>query len=320
MLRRQLLGFLPLLPALAASRSVLADQPVRIVMPFAPGGTLDTIARLLAEHLRAEIGRAVVVENRAGAAGRIGVQAVKAAAADGGTLLITPIAPMAVYSHVYRSLAYDPLTDFQPVTQIGTFDFALATAPNLGVSSASELVAWLKRNPGRANYGTPGAGTIPHLIGVLLGRAAGIELQHIAYKGTTEALPDLLAGQVALAITSTDGLNQLHKTGRVRVVATSGRERSHFLPEVATLREAGYDFDATGWHGIFAPARTPPAVIDGLSQALARIIAKPEVAERFRALGLMSTGIGPAAFAEIQRADTRFWAAAVQASGFTAED
>jgi tripartite-type tricarboxylate transporter receptor subunit TctC len=320
MRRRDLLGLLTVFPALAASRVAAADQAIRIIMPFAPGGTLDVIARVLAEHLRVEIGRPVVVENRAGAAGRIGVQSVKAAAADGATLLITPIAPMVVYPHVYKTLAYDPLADFQPVTQVGTFDFALATAPNLGVGSATELVAWLKQNPGRASYGTPGAGTIPHLIGVLLGRAAGIDLQHVAYKGTAEAVPDLLAGQIALAITSTDGFNQWHKTGRVRVVATSGRERSQFLPEVSTLREAGYGFDATGWHGIFAPARTPPAVVDGLSQALARIIAQPQVTERLRNLGLTPTGIGPGAFAEVQRADTRFWAAAVQASGFKAED
>src|SRR6476660_4046884 len=155
----------------------IGGEPIRIVFPFAAGGSGDALARLIAEHLRVALDQPVIVENRAGAQGRIGVQAVKAAAPDGKTLLLTPVAPMSIYSHVYKSLAYDPIADFQPISQVATFDFAIAVGPQVPAKSLRELVDWLKANPPQGSYGTPAAGTLPHFFAVQFARAAGLDLR-----------------------------------------------------------------------------------------------------------------------------------------------
>lgn len=295
----------------------LVEQPVRIIFPFAAGGSGDALARLIGDKMRVELNRPVIVENRTGAAGRIGVVAVKNAAADGTTLLLTPIAPMSVYQHVYPSLDYDPIADFAAVSQLGTFDFGLAVGSKVPAKTLNELVAWAKANPAQANYGTPAAGTLPHFLGVMFGRAAGLDLRQIAYKGSAAALTDLVAGHIPMMVTTNSDLVQMHKDGRIRILATSDKQRSPFLPDVPTFREAGYDLEANGWYGIFAPARTPAGIVERYSKAIVAAVQSPDVRSKLAAFGLHPTGTSATEFAAIQKRDAALWAPAVKASGFT---
>jgi tripartite-type tricarboxylate transporter receptor subunit TctC len=301
----------------APATAQVGEQPIRIIFPFAPGGSGDALARLIADRMRAALNRPVIVENRTGAAGRLGVQAVKNAAPDGMTLLLTPIAPMAVFQHVYSSLEYDPFGDFEPLSQLGTFDFGVAVGTQVPARTVGELMSWARANPGNANYGIPAAGSLPHFLGVLLGRAAGLDLRHVAYRGSAAALADLVAGHIPMMVTTTSDLVQMHKAGRVHIVATSDRKRSPFVPEAQTLREAGYDLEATGWYGMFAPAKTPAELIARYSKVIVAAIDAPEMQSKLQDFGLHPTGTSPAAFAAIQRRDSQFWAPAVKASGFT---
>ena len=319
--RRYLLVGMLALAALipAPARAQLGEQPIRIVFPFAAGGSGDALARLLGEELRMALNQPVIVENRAGAQGRLGVQAVKAAAPDGKTLLLTPVAPMSVYGHVYKALLYDPVADFQPVSQVATFDFALAIGPQVPAKTIKELVEWLKANPAQGSYGTPAAGTLPHFFAVSFAKAAGLDLRHVGYRGSAAALTDLVAGQIPIVVTTTSDLLEMHKAGRISVLATSDKQRSPFLPDTPTFKETGYAIEGTGWYGVYVPAKTPAAVVEPLTRALAAAVRKPEVAERLRAFGLQPTGTSAAELAAIQAADSERWAPAVKASGFTPE-
>lgn len=293
--------------------------PLRIIYPFPGGGSGDTLTRLIAERLGVALERPVIVEPRVGAAGRLGVQAVKTSEPDGNTLLVTPIAPMAVYQSVYPALDYDPVRDFAPVSQVATFDFAVCIDPKIPANKLSELVTWLKANPTKANFGTPGAGTLPHFFGLMFAKAAGAPLQHVAYKGGVLALTDLMGSQIPIVFLSTNELTELHKAGRIRVLATSGTQRSPFLPEIPTFRESGYDIEGNGWWGFFAPAGTPAATISKLSGAIAAIVQSDDVKARIAQIGLKPTGTPPEEFARIQREDIERWAAPIKASGFKPE-
>jgi tripartite-type tricarboxylate transporter receptor subunit TctC len=301
------------------TQAQIGGEPIRIVFPFAAGGSGDALARLIAEHLRIALDQPVIVENRAGAQGRIGVQAVKTAAPDGKTILLTPVAPMSIYAHVYKALGYDPVTDFQPVSQVATFDFAIAVGPQVPAKSLPELVDWLKADPSRGSYGTPAAGTLPHFFAVQFARAAGLDLRHVGYRGSAAALTDLVGGQIPMVVTTTSDLLEQHKAGRIRVLATSDKDRSPFLADIPTFKEAGYAIQGSGWYGVFAPAKTPPEIVDRLNKAIVAAVQMPAVKERLLAFGLQPTGTSAAELSRIQQADSELWAPAVRASGFTPE-
>jgi len=309
-------AMLTLAPPLAAQTRT---APLRIIYPFPGGGSGDTLTRLIAERLGVALERPVIVEPRAGAAGRLGVQAVKTAEPDGNTLLATPIAPMAVYQSIYPALDYDPVKDFAPVSQIATFEFGICIDPKIPAGNLPELIAWLKANPDKANFGTPGAGTLPHFFGLMFAKAAGVPLQHIAYKGGTVALTDLMGSRIPIVFLSTNELTELHKSGRIRVLATSGAQRSTFLPDIPTFRESGYAIEGGGWWGFFAPAGTPAATVSKLSGAIATIVQDEDVKARIAQIGLKPTGTSPEEFARIQREDVERWAAPIKASGFRPE-
>jgi tripartite-type tricarboxylate transporter receptor subunit TctC len=298
----------------------VGGPPIRIVFPFAAGGSGDAVARLIADKMHAALNRNVIVENRTGADGRIGVRDVKDAAPDGDTLLLTPIAPMSVYPHVYAKLDYDPINDFAAITQVGIFDFGIAVGPQLGVKTLKELVDWAKAHASDANFAVPGAGTLPHFLGVLLGRAAQIDLRDVPYRGSAAGVADVIAGHIPIIITTTSDLIQMQQAGRIDVLATSGKARSPFLPEVPSFRESGYDLVATGWYGMFAPAKTPPDVVDRLNKAIVAAVRAPDVSQRMLAFGLQPTGTTAAQFANIVQDDSQMWAPAVQASGFKPEE
>jgi len=307
------------LPA-APLRAQSVPPTIRIVFPFAPGGSGDALARLVADKMGKALGTTIIVENRSGGAGRIGVREVARAAPDGATLLLTPIAPMSVYQHVYKSLEYDPIKDFAPVSQLGTFDFGIAVGTQLEVKNLKELVAWAKAHPDKGSFGMPAAGTLPHFLGVMFGRAAGVNFVPVAYRGSAAALADVIAGHIPMIVTTTADLVQMHKAGRIRILATSDKARSPFVPDVPTFRESGYDLVANGWYAVFAPAKTPPALVERYSKAMAAAVHAPDVSSKLEAFGLTPTGTSPAELGRIQKQDSAIWAPAVQASGFTAHD
>ncbi|MGH6727156.1 MAG: Bug family tripartite tricarboxylate transporter substrate binding protein [Pseudolabrys sp.] len=325
MSRRRLFALAATLCALVAlSAAPLRAQSVpptiRIIFPFAPGGSGDALARLVADKMSKALGNTVIVENRSGGAGRIGVRDVARAAPDGATLLLTPIAPMSVYQHVYKTLEYDPIKDFAPVSQLGVFDFGIAVGPQLEVKTLKELVAWAKAHPDKGSFGMPAAGTLPHFLGVMFSRAAGVNFVPIAYRGSAAALADVIAGHIPMIVTTTADLVQMDKAGRVRILATSDKARSPFLPDVPTFRESGYDLVANGWYAVFAPAKTPFALIERYSKVMAAAVHAPDVSAKLKAFGLTPTGTSAAELGRIQKDDSAIWAPAVQASGFTAHD
>jgi tripartite-type tricarboxylate transporter receptor subunit TctC len=321
-MRRHVLIFLATLAAAICSsasllHAQLTEQPIRMVFPFAAGGSGDALARILAEHMRAGLNKPVVVENVTGAAGRLGTRQVAQAAPDGKTLLITPIAPVVVYPHVYKDLDYNPFTDLVPVSHVAAFEFGIAVGPKVPVKTLKELVAWAKANPKEASYGSPGAGALPHFFGVLFGRAAGIDLVHVGYRGSAPAMTDLAGGQIPIVVTTTSDLLAMHQAKRVTILATSDSKRSPLVPEVPTFREAGYDIEGTAWYAVFASKGTPASVVAEYSKVLAAAVKKPEVKAQLLKLGLYATGTTPGELAKMQKADSDRWAPAVEASGFT---
>ena len=296
------------------------DRPVRIIVGFAAGGTADLLARLVADKMKDSLGQPVIVENRPGAAGRIAADAVKAAAPDGATLMVMPIGPMAVVPHTYKTLSYDPLKDFAAVGIGATFDFALAAGPASGAKSWNEYVAWAKANPSKSSYATSGAGSLPHFFGVLLGKEAGIEMVHVAYKGSAAYVNDLMGGAIPIAVDTVADLSELHRANRIRILATSGTQRAPAVPEVPTFNELGVkNVEASGWFGFFAPARTPPATVELMNRHLNMALRSPDVVDKLRTVGMEPATSTPDEFAKRLAADYAKWGPVVKATGFTAE-
>jgi tripartite-type tricarboxylate transporter receptor subunit TctC len=268
--------------------------------------------------MQKSLGRAVIVENRPGAAGRIGLRAVKEAAPDGATLLFIPGGPITIHPHIFQNLGYDPLVDLLPITQVVKFDVALAVSGKLPVRSLPELVAWLKANPEQATFGSPGPGGATHFLGVELGRLAKLDLRHVAYK--TPALPDLMTGRLPMYITVAAELIEHHQSGSIRILATASATRSRFLPDVPTLRESGFDLEEPpNWHAMYAPAGTPANVAERLRAAILDALRNAEIRARIETLGFEVAGTTGEELARIQRADYERWGPIIKASGFKAD-
>jgi tripartite-type tricarboxylate transporter receptor subunit TctC len=297
----------------------VGESPIRIVLPFPAGGVGDTALRMIAESMRVRLNRTIIIENKPGAAGRLGIQSVKDGPADGTVLLFTPIAPMVLFPHVYDNLGYDPARDFQPISQVGTFDLGVAVGANVPARNLKELVDWLKRHSDQAAYGTPAAGSLPHFFAVLFARQADLDLRHVAYKGNPQAITDLMGGHLPLFFTSTQDLVEPHKAGRMRVLATSGRERSTALPEVPTFTESGYAIHGEGWYGIYAPAKTPAEIVAQLNRAVVEAVRTDEFSKRLKPIGVQPTGTSPEEFSRIQKSASELWGPVVKASGFKAD-
>jgi tripartite-type tricarboxylate transporter receptor subunit TctC len=303
-----------------AHAQITAKQPLRILVPIPAGGTSDVVARLIAERLKDSTAQPVVVENRPGATGRVAVDALRSAAPDGTTILLAPIVVPVIGPLVFKNLNYDPVKDFAPVSQVSKYELAFAVAPNHPARTVPEFVAWASATPARVNVGNPGAGGLPHFVGVMIGRAAGIEFEHIAYKGAGLLQTELMSGQVAAGTNVLSDWIALHRAGKLRILATSGAGRSRFLPEVPTFREQGYPaVEAVGWHGVYAPAGTPRPVVDRLSMAIVKALQAPELREKLLNLGIEPTGTTPEALAAIMAADTARWGPVIKASGFSVE-
>src|SRR5262245_41158526 len=295
------------------------EQTLKIVFPFSAGSSADAVARMLADHMQKSLGRPVIVENRSGAGGRIGVRAVKEAAPDGATLLFAPIGLFTVVPHVYANLGYDPLVDLLPITQVVKVDQALVVSRKLPVHSLPELVAWLKANPDQATFGSPAAGGSVHFAGMEFGRQAKVDLAHVPYKGTPAALPDLMTGRLPMYIASVAEFIEHHKAGTIRILATLGASRSRFLTEVPTMRESSFDIEAPQWFGMWVPAGTPSTVAERLRVAIIDALNNAEIRTRIETLGFEIVGATGEALGRIQRAEYERWGPIVKASGFKAD-
>jgi tripartite-type tricarboxylate transporter receptor subunit TctC len=320
--------------ALAAAGSALASfhpaglaqalpETARIFGGFAAGGTVDVTARRVAEKLRDVVAKSVVVENRTGAGGQIALSALKAAAPDGLTLAVTPMSMLGIYTHTYRKLPYDPVADFLPVSQAVRFDFGFAVGPMVpaSVTNLQQYVAWVKANPANAAFGSPAAGSAPHFVAELFGRAAGLgDFKHVPYRGTQPAIVDMMGGQISAVSGPVGEFLQHLPGGRARLLATTGATRNRFAPNVPTFVEQGFkDFVFEEWFGFFAPARTPPETINRLSTAIRAALATPEVVEGLGQMGLEARGSTPAELAALLKRDTERWGPIVKQIGFTAD-
>jgi tripartite-type tricarboxylate transporter receptor subunit TctC len=309
------------LSALCASPAALAadfaSKPITLLVPFPPGGPTDAMARTLAAAAKAGLGQTVVVENKGGAGGNIGAEAVARAEADGNTVLFGTSGPLAINVSLYRKPGYDPIKSFAPVIQIGHLPNVLVVHPGLPVKNVPELIAYARANPGKLSYASSGNGASSHLAGVLFNNTAGTDFQHIPYKGTGPALTDLLGGQVAM--TFTDVLTALPhiKSGKLRALGVTTIARSQALPDVPTVAEQGLaGFDVSVFFGIVAPAGTPPAVIDKLNRAFADALKQPDVRQTLQQQGLeFAPSTTPAQLAAFIQSEVAKWRVVVQKSG-----
>ncbi len=296
------------------------DKPIRILVGFPAGGTADLIARVVADKLKDSLGVPVIVDNRPGAIGRIAAEAVKNAAPDGTTIMAVPIGPMAVVPHSTKNLNYDPLKDFTPLALGATFQFAIAAGPESGAKTWQEFATWVKANPDKAAYATSGAGSLPHFFGVLLSTELRVPMLHVAYKGSAAYINDLVGGQVPAAIDAIADLTELHRSGKIRILASSGATRSTALPEVPTFKELGLTgVEAIGWFGFFGPANMPKSIVDTLNRAINKALQSPDVVDKLSKIGMDPATSTPDEFARTLGLDYAKWGAVVKASGFTME-
>jgi len=304
---------------LFAASAAAQDRTVKFLVGFPAGAGLDTMTRLVADKMRVSLGQPVVVENRPGAAGQIAMSAVKAAAPDGLTLVMTPLVTVVTAPHVYAKLPYDAFADFAPVAHTANFLFAFTVGAAAPANSLADYVALVKKDDKFGNYASAGTGSLPHFFSLLFAESAGIKLNHIGYKGTAPALTDLLGGQLGAFMGTVSDVAAQHKAGKMRVLATSGARRARELPDVPTFRELGYAIEGAGWYAAYAPAKTPKETVDRLGAAIADAIKSPDVRDRLEALGMEPTGLGPAELARIHKSDYDKWGPVIKASGFKPE-
>lgn len=305
-----------------ASRAQGLPETARIYAGFAAGGTVDVTARRIADKLREVLAKSVVVENRTGAGGQIALSALKTATPDGLTLLVTPMSMLGIYPHTYKKLPYEPAVDFQPVSQAVRFDFGFAVGPMVpaSVKTLGEFIAWCKANPRDANFGSPAAGSVPHFVAELFGRAAGVDLKHAPYRGTQPAIVDLMGGQIAAVSGPVGEFLQHLPTGKVRLLATSGAARNKFAPDVATYAEQGFkDIVFDEWFGVYMPAKVPADALNRAVTAVRSALSSPEVVDALGKMGLEARASSPAELAALLKRDSERWAPLIKQIGFTAD-
>lgn len=303
------------LPAQAQS-----DKTLRVLVGFPAGVSIDVVTRIVTDKMKDELRRPVIVDNRAGAGGRVAAELLKAAAPDGNTVMITPIVVPVLAPMVFSKLNYNPETDFAPVGKVCDFAFALAVPAQGSVKTLKDYAAWLKANPQQANFGSPAAGSLPHFFGVMLGNALGVDMVHVPFNGGAALQSAVLGGHAPAGIDVVLEWQQNARAGKVVVLATSGTQRSRIMPDVPTFKEQGFgDLVGQGWFAMYAPARTPTAAIEEINRALNKALALPEVRERFAALGLEVAGGSPADLKAAMVDDARRWAPVVRKSGFRAD-
>jgi tripartite-type tricarboxylate transporter receptor subunit TctC len=303
-----------------ARTTALPRGPIRMLVGFSAGGSADVAARVIAEKMRDRTGITVIVDNKLGSGGVIATEAVTKMPPDGNAIVLTAMASTVMAKLTYPKLPYDPMVDLAPVSLVSTFQLALAVTPSLPITDMASFVAWAKANPTLTSFGIPAPGGHSHFFGLMLGKALGIDMQAVPYKGSAPMISDLSSGQIHVGISALSDFFASYKAGRVRLLATSGKERSLSAPELPTFIEAGYpDLVGEGWLAIYAPAQTPAAITSALGAEVAAILALPDVRERIIAMGMEPRGSTPAGLSEFDRAEFRRWQPIVAASGFKVE-
>lgn len=312
--RRQLVASTALMAVALPARA--QAQTWRIVSGYPPGGSTDKVARIVAERLQAKLGATVIVENRPGAGGRLAAQQLKSMPADQRVLMIANPAVMVVAPLVFKDNGYDPQRDFRIVSRLNDYDFALTVGAAVPVRELSHLMAWLRANPDKANFGVPATGSLPHFFALMLGEKARVNAQVVGYKGSGPLITDLIGGQVPVSIDTFETVLPFHESGRVRTLAVSGARRSPFAPSVPTFKEAGIDVAANGWNALFAPASLPEAEIDRISRAVHEVM-KEEATQRLFREGKLTPVVATRQESEAALAAYRKqWGPAVTRSGY----
>jgi tripartite-type tricarboxylate transporter receptor subunit TctC len=324
--RRSLPGLLAGLALPAAAQSPNAavawpDRPIRLVAPYPPGGQTDVVARWLAEQLRPVLPQPIIVENRAGAQGIIGTQAVLAAPADGYSVLYVNASTTLINPVIHPGPPYETFRDMTPVVQFGTAALVLTVRPDRGINSLEELLALARRRPGELSYASFGIGSASHLYGSMLEKAAGVRMSHVPYRGSAAAVQDVVAGHAFLSINDEAVSVPLIQDGRLRALAVTGTQRIASLPEVPTFKERGFGggLEILGFNGLAMRAGTPPAIVRRFADAVLGVVRTPQGRERLAVMGLLATGLGPEEFAAQLRHDAPIWAQAARDSGARVE-
>src|SRR5438105_2009534 len=317
--RRTIVGVLLLAlaaPIAAAQAQPWPSKPVKWVVPFAPGGTTDILARTIGEKLTIALGQPIIVENRPGAGGVVGADFTAKAPADGYTIMGGTISTHAINASLYKNLPYDPVKDFVPITLIARVPNMLVIKPDIPAKNVTELITLLKANPGKYSFASSGNGTSQHLSGELFKSLAGVDMQHIPYKGSPPALQDVVGGQVAMTFDNITTAWPLAKAGKLRALAVTTAKRSSIAPEVPTLAESGLaGYEVGSWQGVFAPAGTPPAIVARLNAEIVKVINLPDVKEKLIGLGAEPVGNTLEEFAALVKTEVDKWAEVVKQSG-----
>lgn len=317
--RRRLLAAAALAPFVATARANVGDypaRPVRLVVPFPPGGGADNLARAIMPKVSAALGRPIIIDNRPGAGGNVGAETVAQSAADGYTLLYGTNGTHSINQSLYQNLRFDPIRDFAPVARMTEIAAMLVVHPQMPVATVTQLIRYARANPGKVNFASAGNGTTSHLAGELFKTMAGIDIVHIPYRGGALAVTDLIGGQVQMMIDVMPNVYPLSKDGRIRGIAVSTAQRFPGAPELPTIAESGVaGFEASAWDGVLAPAATPEPIVQRLNAAIRSALADPELIEALRARGARVVPGTPDDFAKHIVASTAKWAQVVKASG-----
>ena len=298
------------------------DRVARMIVGYPPGGPTDTIARLVAERLRGAYAPQVIIDNRAGAAGRLGVEAAKAAQPDGATMLMTPGTVLTIFPHVYqRTTRYDALTDFVPVSPICASPYAFVVRANHPARDPTGFAVWARQQGDAVPFASPAAGAGPHFFGVKMARNLGVQLTHVPYRGSAPALQDLIAGQVPAVAVQVGDVAEFHRAGQVRILAVSSAERLTSLRDVPTFAELGQgDLTSDEWFGLLLPARTPAPLVEGLHRAIVAAAGTPDLQEALARLEYRASTSSPEDFTRRIRTEREHWAPIVRESGFKPEE
>ena len=308
--------------SVAATGAALAQdkypsKPVTLIVPQAAGGANDAIARVIAQKLTEQTGQSFIVDNRTGAGGNVGTVAAARAKADGYTLMLTADSSMVINPSLYKHTGFDPVKDFEPVGTVATAGYVLVANPAFPAKNTADLIALAKQQPGKINIGSAGNGTLNHLIGEMLGKATGIDLVHIPYKGSSAAVTDLVAGQVQVSVQSLPSSIAFIRSGKVKVLGVVNPKRLPSMPDAPTIGETVKGFGATPWYGVFAPAGTPRHIVTQLNAEIAKALESKDVQERLAGVGCEPYKSTPEQFAQLVRDDLPRWAKIVKESGAT---
>ncbi len=311
---------LPLSAAAQPAASAFPNKPIRMIVPFTPGGSTDILGRTIGQQLTQAWGQAVVIDNVPGAGGSIGADKVAKAPADGYTLLMGHIGTLAVTPSLYPRLPYDPIKSFAAVAWVARVPNVLVVHPSLPVKTVQELVAYAKANPGKINYGSGGNGSAAHIATEYFKLQTGTQMQHVPYKGTAPAVTDLVAGQIQVMFTGVPAVMGQVKAGQLRALAVSSPQRVKAVPELPTVAESGYPgFEADQWYGVVAPAGTPPEIIAKLNQQINKSLASPEIGTRLASEGAEATPTSPKVFADLIASELARWRTVIEKGGVKVE-